>query len=94
MFRQTRFFRSALLVSTSLLIFAVLFKMMHWPYTSIALGIAYISALGFVLWRLHEVYQSERPMLEKLIWLIGFIFMPWVAGFLYYFVEIKPKYGQ
>jgi len=92
MYKQTMFFRKALMVSTAFLIFASLFKMMHWPYAGIAMGIAWTSTLLFVLWALREVYQSARPTLEKFLWLIGFIIFPWIAGFVYYFLEVKPKY--
>lgn len=88
-----KFFRLSLMLSTSLLIFGALFKVMHWPGANIALGIALICALVFILIGLWRIYKSENSAGEKILWLVGFIVFPWIAGFIYYFVEVKPKLG-
>lgn len=91
MYNSMRLFRTFLLISSSLLAFGSMFKIMHWPGAGIILGIALVSVLGFVLIALRDIYCSDDPVIEKLLWLLGFVTLPWIAGFVYYFVSVKPK---
>lgn len=87
-----KFFRTSLLISTSLLIIGLLFKIMHWPGAGIMMGVAWLSAISFAFIGLQAIYKSSNALIEKFLWLIGFVFLPWIAGYLYYFVEVRPKY--
>lgn len=66
------------------------FKIARYPYGHTLLWIAIIASLGFRIPGLIDVFKSEnsRPM-EKTMWTVGFIFLSWIAGLLYY-----PKFKK
>ena len=60
------------------------FRGLIWPNTLLAIGI--LSTLTFLLIALYHVAVS-RVFAVKVIWLLAFCTVPWVAGFLLYFDE-------
>jgi hypothetical protein len=57
---------------------------MHWPYASILLSVGIVISLVYVVLCLMEISNSKQVNgLEKLMWLVGFIFISQIAGIVY-----------
>jgi uncharacterized membrane protein YdjX (TVP38/TMEM64 family) len=65
-------------------IVGALYKIMHWPYANILLTIGIVISLVYVVLCLMEISNSKQVNgLEKLMWLVGFIFISQIAGLVY-----------
>lgn len=65
-------------------IIGALFKIMHWPNASIILGIGLLLSLVYIVLCLMEISNSKQVNgLEKLMWLVGFIFISQITGLVY-----------
>ena len=65
-------------------IVGALYKIMHWPYASILLSVGIVISLVYVVLCLMEISNSKQVNgLEKLMWLVGFIFISQIAGLVY-----------
>lgn len=65
-------------------IVGALYKIMHWPYASILLSVGIVISLVYVVLCLMEISNSKQVNgLEKLMWLVGFIFISQIAGIVY-----------
>jgi hypothetical protein len=65
-------------------IIGALFKIMHWPNASIILGIGLLLSLVYIVLCLMEISNSKKVNgLEKLMWLVGFIFISQITGLVY-----------
>jgi hypothetical protein len=70
-----------------------MFKIMHWPGARLLLSLGLLLSLIYIVIALIEIYKTEsKTLVEKVVWLIGFIVFSWIVGLIYYFVELKPKY--
>jgi hypothetical protein len=70
--------------SLFLTIVGALFKIMHWPYASILLTVGLLCSLVYVVLCLMEISNSKKVTgLEKLMWLVGFIFISHITGLVY-----------
>ncbi|MCX6232097.1 MAG: hypothetical protein NTZ33_11190 [Bacteroidetes bacterium] len=91
--KKYTWFKISLFISFAVTICAVLFKIMHWPYADILFTTGTLISLIYIMIALTDIYQTEnKTIIEKLLWLLGFIFLSFIAGFIYYFIVIKPKY--
>lgn len=85
-------YRVALFLSIGLTLFGTVGKIQQWPgagfllYLGLMLNLVYI-AIGLYL----IFYSNEKAIEFKLIWLIGFLVLPWITGLIYYYSEMKPK---
>lgn len=67
-----------------ILILGTIFKILHQPLGAEILGLAFISSIIFIVLALIEIFKSDRiNIIEKIMWLVGFIFLSTVAGFIY-----------
>lgn len=81
------------MISISITIFGAMFKIMHWPGTSVLLLSGLLLSLIYIVIGLIGIYKTKsKSLVEKFLWLLGFIVFPWIAGLIYYIVELKPKY--
>jgi hypothetical protein len=67
----------------------VIIKIQHWPLTSIVLTAGIFISLIFVFIALTNIYVSTRSATFKFCWLAAFILTPWIAGAIYYYVNIN-----
>ena len=90
---KIKLYKTCLLLSISVFIIGALFKIQHWPYASFIMSIGFLINLIYIVIALVEIYKTEsKSLIEKFLWLIGFIAFSWIVGLIYYFVELKPKY--
>jgi len=81
------------MISIAITIIGAMFKIMHWPGASLLLSLGLLLSLIYIVIALIEIYKTEsKSLVEKVLWLIGFIVFSWIVGLIYYFVELKPKY--
>jgi len=65
-------------------IVGALFKIMHWSYASILLTVGLLCSLVYVVLCFMEISNSNKVNgLEKLMWLVGFIFISQITGLVY-----------
>jgi len=65
-------------------IVGALYKIMHWPYANILLSVGLLCSLFYVVLCFMEISNSRRVTgLEKLMWLVGFIFISQITGLVY-----------
>jgi len=87
-----KFYKPSLIISLFITIIGAMFKIMHWPFASFLLTIGLIISLIYVVIALIEIHQTEnKTLIEKLLWLIGFVCLPWIVGLIYYYKELKSK---
>jgi len=71
-------------LSFIILFLGAIFKILHQPLGSEIMGLALISSIIFIVLSLIEIFKSDRiDKTEKIMWLVGFIFLSTVAGFIY-----------
>jgi hypothetical protein len=58
-------------------------KIMHAPGADILLASGLVGGLVFAVLALSEILPSPIQRTEKLMWIIGFIFLNWIAVILY-----------
>lgn len=84
-------FRISLIVTIAFNLLGVFFKIQHYPYGGLLLGMSALASLGFILPGLADMYgKTKFKPHEKLMWTVGFIFLSWIAGILYW-PEFKNK---
>jgi hypothetical protein len=73
-------------------IIGAMFKIMHWPGASTLLIIGLLTSLIYILIALFKIFQIEnKSVIEKLLWLIGFICFSWIVGLIYYYSELRQN---
>ncbi len=78
-------YKTSLIVATLLSLLGSYFKITHYAYGNLILVIGMIISLGFIIPGLADVFGNNRlKSHEKLMWIVGFIFLTWIAGFLYF----------
>jgi len=88
-----KLYKTSLMISIAITIIGAMFKIMHWPGASLLLSLGLLLSLIYIVIALIEIYKTEsKSLVEKVVWLIGFIVFSWIVGLIYYFVELKPKY--
>ncbi len=81
-------------ISTSLILITIgaLFKIMHYPGAGLMLLLGMVASFIFIIIALEEIFvDKSNSQLEKLLWLIAFIFLSLITGIVYYFNSIKSK---
>ena len=87
-----KLYKTSFMLSLSVIIIGAIFKIQHWPGAEILLSIGLLINLIYIIIGLIEVYKTnDKPFIEKLFWLLGFIMTPWIIAVIYYFIELKPK---
>lgn len=88
-----KLYKTSLMISIAITIIGAMFKIMHWPGASLLLSFGLLISLIYIVIALIEIYKTEsKSLVEKILWLIGFIVFSWIVGLIYYIVEMKPKY--
>ncbi len=78
-------FRTSLILTTVFNLLGIFFKIQHYPYGVLLLGLSALASLGFIIPGLADVFDKVKYKLhEKLMWTVGFIFLSWIAGILYW----------
>lgn len=63
---------------------AAFFKIMHWPFSTPLMIIVILATIGYVVVGILEVNKSNKINgSEKFMWIIGFIFLSFIAAILY-----------
>jgi len=87
-----RFYKPSLIISLIITIIGAMFKIMHWPGASTLLTIGLLTSLIYILIALSNIYQTDKKtLIEKLLWLIGFICFSWIVGLIYYYSELRQN---
>ncbi len=87
-----RFYKPSLIISLMITIIGAMFKIMHWPGASTLLIIGLLTSLIYILIALFKIFQIEnKSVIEKLLWLIGFICFSWIVGLIYYYSELRQN---
>lgn len=69
-------------------------KIMHLPGVELILAIAFVLLVVFIVTGFKEIWYSNRiPESEKTMWLIGFFFMSWITGLIYFWLGRKRVVG-
>jgi hypothetical protein len=77
-------FRISLLLTTFINLLGAYYKIVHNPYGSFLLALSAVLSLGFILPGLKDIFGNPSLKFhEKWMWTIGFVFLSWVAGYLY-----------
>ncbi len=67
---------------------------MHLPGLELILAIAFILLVVFIVTGFKEIWYSNKiPESEKTMWLIGFFFMSWITGLIYFRLGRKRVIG-
>jgi hypothetical protein len=91
--KMIKIYKTSLIFSLVLTIIGAMFKIMHWPVASLLLSFGLLISLIYIVIGLMGIYKTEnKSLIEKILWLIGFIVFSWIIGLIYYYVELKPKY--
>lgn len=78
-------FKVALIITVIFNLLGTFFKISHYPHGSLLLSISVITSLVFIILGLIDVYKNNNSKpYEKIMWTVGFIFLSWIAGLLYY----------
>lgn len=78
-------YQYSLLVSTILVTSGATMKILHLPQSEIILPVGMILSLVYICIGLYDLFLDKRgSSIVKLMWLVGFIFLSWVAGILYF----------
>ena len=90
--RNLYLYKISLIISLSIIIVGIIFKILHFPYAEAILLIGQILGLLYTIIGLVCIYKSaDISIYEKIFWTIGFIIFSLGFGLYYYFKEIKPK---
>lgn len=67
---------------------------MHLPGAEILLAVAFVLLVLFIVTGFKEVWYSKNiPESEKTMWLVGFFFMSWITGLIYFWLGRKRVIG-
>lgn len=87
-----RLYKFALILSLVATITGAMFKIQHWPGSSLLLSIGVFTSLIYIVIGLFEIYKTEsKSVIEKLFWLVVFVVFSPLTGLIYYFSELKPN---
>ncbi len=76
--------KTSYIITVSITIVGVILKLMHNSWTEAMLIAGVISALLFIILAIKEVINSTRiDRNEKIMWILGFVFMNGIAGLIY-----------
>ncbi|MHC1702603.1 MAG: hypothetical protein AB9846_01725 [Tenuifilaceae bacterium] len=79
------FYKAGIIVTLVFVLTGAFFKIMHYPNGAIILSLGLISSLVYIILGLVDVFSDKEMNLQvRFMWLIGFIFISWIAGMLYY----------
>jgi ABC-type polysaccharide/polyol phosphate export permease len=83
-------FKVSLILTIVLNVLGAYFKIAHYPHGTLLLSVSFIASLVFVISGLIDVFKNDNCKThEKIMWTVGFIFLSWIAGLLYY-----PKFKK
>lgn len=83
---KEKILRTSLFISIGIAILATWFKLMHEPGSDSFLLISMVAASVFIITAILEVSQSEKiDRSEKIMWIVGFLFLTGIAGLVYIF---------
>ncbi|HCW07721.1 MAG TPA: hypothetical protein DGG95_10205 [Cytophagales bacterium] len=78
-------YSTSLFVSLVVTIAAAIFKIQHWAGTDMLFSVALILAIPFIFLGIRDVFQNHRhESVQKLMWLVGFIFLSTITGLIYH----------
>ena len=83
---KEKILRTSLFISIGIAILATWYKLMHKPGSDSFLLISMVAASVFIITAILEVSQSEKiDRSEKIMWIVGFLFLTGIAGLVYIF---------
>ena len=82
----------SLLVSIILSFLGAIFKMKHYPGAGFMLqGALLVSFVYIVLGIINVWGRTDKGIINKVLWTVGFLLFSWVSGLIYYIKELKQK---
>lgn len=83
------------LISAFAVIAGAVMKIMHYSAGDVLLMINFFTIVGFMLLAGYEVMRSKQiQTVEKVMWLVGFVFLLSIAGLLYLAMRRKVVIGE
>jgi hypothetical protein len=83
---KEKIIRSSLFASIGISILAAWFKLQHQQVANYLLPVALAVGLFFIITAIYEVSQSRKiDRSEKIMWIIGFLFLTSISGLIYVF---------
>ena len=83
---KTQILATTLFMHFVLLFAGTILKILHLPYAEVVLMIMFFAALVFIALAIYETVQSSRiDMNEKIMWVIGLLFLGIIGSALYWF---------
>ncbi len=71
-------------IGAAVTLFGSMQKILHRPSADLLLQIGFIGLIVFVGLSVYEIMQSKKiEMLEKMMWVIGLLFISIIIGFVY-----------
>jgi len=87
-----KIYRIALFLSLAVLLIGFVFKLRHWAGANVFVIAAYFISVVYVVIGVMDTYLDDsKSILEKGVWLAGFLFITPLTGVIYYLTEIKKK---
>jgi len=83
-------YKASLILTAILCLVGAFFKIQHYPYGNILLTMGKAISLVVMFLCLTDIYKDDHyNTSERFLWTIGFIFLSWISGVLYF-----PKYKK
>jgi uncharacterized membrane protein len=83
--KKVEIYKLALWLGIITLIVGFYTKISHYPMASFFLGFTSVWALIIIILGLKDVFSNKRINLtERIMWIVGFFFLTYIAGILYY----------
>lgn len=80
----------SLIISIIFTFIGAIFKIQHYPGASLLLLGAILIALIYVFLGIRNVWsKTDKNLVEKIMWTIGFLLFSWITGLAYYITEVK-----
>jgi len=83
---------TSLIISIAITLLGAIWKILHLPGASPILSFGLFIGLIYIVIALIEIFKTEsKTLLDKLLWLVGFILVSWITGLIYYNTEFKKS---
>lgn len=83
---KEKILKSSLFVAIGIAIFASWLKIVHRPGADSLMMLSFLAGAVFIITAIREVAGSQKiDRLEKMMWIVGFLFLTGIAGLVYVF---------
>lgn len=79
------------IVSSILIFIGAFFIVMHYPMVPVIMGAGLLLYLIYIIAAIIEVANSSKSGTEKLLWILGLIFVSFITSILYLIIGRKDR---